>query len=437
LSLDLDSVNFTAVIPLPAFFPLRAVTVFATASLLFFQEAVIATSEWPEFRGAGRQGHADAANVPLKWSDTTNVMWKSEVEGIGWSSPVVADSRIFLTSAVQKGTGLSLRALAFDARDGSLLWDTEVFAAKAGKIHKRNSHASATPVFKNGRLYVHFGHDGTACLDAANGSIQWTQTELRYSPVHGNGGSPIMVGEKLIYSCDGAKNPFVVALNKDTGKVIWKTARNVEVSRTFSFSTPLAIEIAGKTQVISPGSGAVIAYDPDDGSEIWRVGYDQGYSVVPRPVYDESLSMIYVCTGFGRAKLLGIKVDAASRGDVTKTHLKWEQAKAIPKESSPILVDGLLYLNDDKGVASCFDAKTGEVQWQERIESGSYSTSPTYAGGHIFFQNDAGLTTVIDPGPDLQIVGENDLGEKAMASFAVIDGSIFIRTEGHLWRIGQ
>ncbi len=416
---------------------LSALAAFAAASSLFSQWSAHAASEWTEFRGAGSQGHADAANVPLKWSDTRNVVWKSKVEGIGWSSPVIADSRIYLTSAVEKGSKLSLRAFAFDSNDGKLVWDTEVFAAETEKIHNRNSHASPTPVFENGRIYVHFGHDGTACLDAVSGALVWTQTELRYSPVHGNGGSPIVVDDKLIYNCDGAQDPFVVALNKETGKVIWKTPRKVEVSRTFSFSTPMAIEIAGKTQIISPGSGAVIAYDPANGAEIWRVGYDQGFSVVPRPVYDETLSMIYVCTGFGRAKLLGIKVDADSKGDVTKTHLKWEEGKAIPKESSPVLVDGLLYINDDKGVASCFDAKTGEIQWQERIASGSYSTSPTYAGGHIFFQNDAGLTTVIEPGRELKVVGENDLGEKAMASFAVIDGAIFIRTEAHLWRIGS
>ena len=416
---------------------LSAISAFVVNFAALLQTSALAASDWTEFRGGGRQGHADADNVPVSWSDTKNGVWKSQVEGVGWSSPVVAGSSVYLTSAVENAGKLSLRAFAFDIVDGKPLWEREVFVADSSRIHKRNSHASPTPVFENGQLYVHFGHDGTACLDAASGSIVWKQTGLRYSPVHGNGGSPIIVDDKLIYSCDGAKDPFVVALNKASGEIVWKTPRKVEVSRTFSFTTPVAFKIAGKTQIISPGSGAVIAYDPGDGSEIWRVGYDQGYSVVPRPVYDEALGMVYVCTGFGRAKLLGIKVDADSHGDVTKTHLKWEVGKAIPKESSPILVDGLLYLNDDKGVASCFDAATGEVHWQERIASGSYSTSPTYAGGHIFFQNDAGLTTVVAPGRELKIVGENDLGEKAMASFAVIDGAIFIRTEQHLWRIGS
>ena len=381
-------------------------------------------------------GHSDATGIPLEWSKRQNVAWKSEIEGVGWSSPVVADGKVFVTSAVEKGSKLSLRAIAIDAISGAPAWDVEVFTPKEVKMHKKNSQASPTPVFEDGKLYVHFGHYGTACLDAGNGKIVWTQDGLSYPPVHGNGGSPIIVGDKLVFSCDGAQSPFVVALDKGSGKVRWKTDRNVEVSRKFSFTTPLAVEVGGKTQVISPGSGAVIAYDPSNGDEIWRVDYDEGYSVVPRPVFNEETSMVYVCTGFGKANLLAIKVDPAARGDVTKTHLVWQQSKGIPKESSPILVDGLLYLNDDRGVASCFDAKTGEELWQERIATGSYSTSPVYAAGHIFFQNDEGKTTVVKPGRELNVIGENDLDEKAQASWAVIDGAIFIRTEEHLWRIG-
>lgn len=380
-------------------------------------------------------GHSDASGIPLQWSKRQNVAWKSEIEGAGWSSPVVADGKVFLTSAVEKGSRLSLRAIALDADSGEPAWDVEVLTPKEVKMHKKNSQASPTPVFEDGKLYVHFGHYGTACLNATSGSIVWTQDGLGYPPVHGNGGSPIIVGDKLVFSCDGAQSPFVVALDKSSGKVVWKTDRNVEVSRKFSFTTPLAVEVGGKTQIISPGSGAVIAYDANSGAEIWRVDYDEGYSVVPRPVFSKELSMVYVCTGFGKANLLGIKVDPAARGDVTDTHLVWQQSKGIPKESSPLLVDGLIFLNDDRGVASCFDAANGEMLWQERIATGGYSTSPIYAAGHIFFQNDEGKTTVVKPGRELNIVGENDLDEKTQASWAVVDGAIFIRTEEHLWRI--
>jgi outer membrane protein assembly factor BamB len=417
--------------------PISFTALFLTAASLAISLAssVSAAPDWTEFRGNGKMGHSDASGIPLEWSKRQNVAWKSEIEGSGWSSPVVADGKVFVTSAVERGGKLSLRAIALDASSGTAAWDVEIFTPKEVKMHKKNSQASPTPVFEGGKLYVHFGHYGTACLNAGDGKILWTQEELSYPPVHGNGGSPIIVGNKLVFSCDGSKSPFVVALDKDSGKVRWKTDRNVEVSRKFSFTTPLAIEVGGKTQIISPGSGAVIAYDPDTGDEIWRVDYDEGYSVVPRPVYSEDLKMVYVCTGFGKANLLGIRVDPAARGDVTETHLVWQQSKGIPKESSPLLVDGLIFLNDDRGVASCFDAKTGEVLWQERIATGGYSTSPVYAAGHIFFQNDEGKTTVVKPGRELNVVGENDLDEKAQASWAIVDGAIFIRTEEHLWRI--
>ncbi len=400
-----------------------------------------AAENWPEFRGPDRMGHSGAANVPVEWGPTQNIAWKTALPGVGWSSPILVDGKLYVTTAVAEkaddpDSGHSLRALCVDAASGDILWDVEVFhqtSKDATKVHKKNSHASPTPLYEDGKVYVHFGHDGTACLDAKDGKILWTQDRLRYTPVHGNGGSPALAGDKLIFSCDGAEKPFVVALDKKTGKVAWKTDRDVEVARTFSFSTPLAIEVNGKTQVIAPGSGAVIAYDPDNGKEIWRCGYGEGYSVVPRPVYAEGL--IYVCTGFNQAKLMAIRPDG--KGDVTDSHVAWVHDKAVPKESSVIVVDGLVYFNDDKGVASCLDAKTGEVMWQERIAAGSYSASPIYADGRIYFQNGEGVATVIEPGKELKKIAENDIGEFGLSSYAVTDGAIFIRTESALFRIGS
>ncbi|MCB1230274.1 MAG: PQQ-binding-like beta-propeller repeat protein [Verrucomicrobiae bacterium] len=387
---------------------------------------------WTEFRGPGGQGHSTATHLPTEWSDRDNVAWETDVPGAGWSSPVVVDGRIYLTSAVENGGGLSLRALAFNAADGQSLWDVEVFPVnEPTRIHKKNSPASPTPIFEDGKLYVHFGHDGTACLDASSGSVIWKQESLHYAPVHGNGGSPIIVGDKLIFSIDAASDPFVVALDKKTGQVIWKTPRNVEVKRTFSFSTPLAIEVNGKTQVVSPGSGAVISYDPETGAEIWRCDYDEGYSVVPRPVYAHGL--VYVCSGFNQAKLYAIRSDG--QGDVTESHVAWVYSKTVPKESSPIVVDDLLYFNDDKGVATCLDAKTGDVQWQERLAPGGYSASPIYADGHLYFQNGEGVATVIRPGRKFDKVAENEIGEPGLASYGVADGALFLRTESKLFRI--
>jgi len=394
----------------------------------------VRADSWPEFRGPMADGHAPAAKVPLLWSATKNIRWKAPVDGKAWSSPVIEGDRVYITTALVTGEVLKLEARAFQLADGTEIWKQAVFEKPAGPIHQKNSHASPTPVIADGRLYVHFGHDGTAALDAADGRVLWTQTGLPYSPVHGNGGSPALHGDRLIFASDGEKDPFVAALNKDSGAILWKTPRNVEVSRTFSFSTPLMIKVNGADQAVIPGSGAVVAYDPSDGKEIWRFRYADGYSVVPRPLFHDG--KIYVCSGFNRAVLFAIKADG--QGDVTDTHLVWNDDKAVPKESSPIIVDDLIYLNDDKGVLSCFVAATGEELYRERLEGqGGYSASPVYAGGHLFFHNGGGITTVVKPGRSFTKVAENSLGEAGLSSFAVVSDGFVIRTEGHLVRIGE
>ncbi|HQW28568.1 MAG TPA: PQQ-binding-like beta-propeller repeat protein [Verrucomicrobiales bacterium] len=389
---------------------------------------------WPEFRGPGAEGHAPDAKVPLLWSATKNIRWKVPVEGKGWSSPVVANENVFVTTAVVNGEDLTLEARCYQLSDGKEVWKQEILKKKAGAIHQKNSHASPTPVVAEGRVYLHFGHDGTACLNATDGKILWTQTSLSYSPVHGNGGSPVIFGDKLIFACDGQTDPFVVALNKEDGSVIWKTPRAVTVQRTFSFSTPLMIEVNGEKQAVIPGSGAVVSYNPATGAEIWRFRYAEGYSVVPRPLYRDGI--IYVCSGFNRAILFAVKADG--KGDVTDTHLVWQDDKAVPKESSPIIVDDLIYLNDDKGILNCFDAATGAEQYRERLDGkGGYSASPVYAGGHLFFHNGDGITTVIKPGKTFNKVAENAIGEFGLSSFAVVSDGFIVRTEGHLIRIGE
>lgn len=390
-------------------------------------------TDWPQFRGPGGQGHAEGVEVPLRWSSEKGVAWKVKVPGKAWSSPAVVGDRVFITTAVESGKGLSLRALALGLADGKTLWDKEVVAKPdVGDFHKKNSHASPTPVVEAGNVYVHFGHHGTACLSAKDGAVEWKQVALEYPPLHGNGGSPILFEDKLIFSCDGTEKPFIVALDKSNGEVIWKTTRDVEVSRTFSFSTPLAIEVEGRWQIVSPGSGAVIAYDPDNGKEIWRSLYGEGYSVVPRPLYAHGL--VYVCSGFGTASLYAI--DPTGKGDVTNSGVRWQVRKRIPRESTPIIVGDHVYVNDDKGIVSCLDAKSGKQVWQKRVDGGGgYSASPVYAAGHLFFHNGDGVTTVIKPGKTYQEVAENKLGEYGLSSFAVVEDGFVVRTESSLLRL--
>lgn len=391
--------------------------------------------EWPEFRGPTGQGHTTATGLPLEWSAEKNVVWKQPVPGTGWSSPVVGRGRIYLTTALPgPGATPSLRTLCLDAGDGRVLWNTEVFTAAESReqtIHQKNSQASPTPILAGERLYVHFGHHGTACLDLA-GQILWRNQDLGYASVHGNGGSPALVGDRLIFSADGSASPFVVALAARTGEVVWKVVRTADAKQKFSFATPLLITVDGRPQLISPGSGAVSALDPADGRELWRVRYGGGYSVVPRPVFAHGL--LFLATGYNRADLLALRPDGA--GDVTDTHLAWRTTKGAPLTPSVVVVGDELFAVNDAGIASCWDARTGTLHWQERLE-GNYSASPIAAEGKIYFLSEDGVGTVVRAARTFEKIATNKLGERTLASYAASDGALFIRTATQLYRIGQ
>lgn len=404
----------------------------APALFLIIVRCILA-ADWPEFRGPTGQGHYAGKPLPVEWSTTKNVAWKQPIPGKGWSSPVVWRGRIYLTSGVpvEGSKDLSLQALCLDAESGKLLWQTEVFrpeSAKSPRIHQKNSPASPTPLTDGKRLYVHFGHQGTAALDL-DGKVLWRNTDLGYAPVHGNGGSPILVGERLIFSGDGSDKQFIVALDPATGKVTWKTDRNSTAAKRFSFSTPLAVAVNGTTQIVSPASDAVIAYDAADGKELWRVKYD-GYSVVPRPVSGHG--MVFLSSGYDRPSLLGVKVDG--KGDVTVSHLAWKAAKGAPHNPSALLVGDELYMVSDLGIVSCLDARSGKVHWQERL-NGNFSASPLFADGKVYLQSEEGVATVLRAGKKFEKLATNAMDERTLASLAAVDGVIYLRTEGHLYRI--
>lgn len=390
-----------------------------------------AAEDWPQFRGPTGQGISTAKNTPTEWSTSKNIAWSTEIPGRGWSSPVLMDGKVYLTTGIPAGDGLSLNAICLDAGSGKILWQTEIFQPGAvGQMHKKNSPASATPIVTADRLYVHFGPMGTAALDL-NGKIVWKQESLKFPPIHGNGGSPILVNDLLIFSCDGAVLPYLAALDAKSGDVKWRTPRNQKVSKTFSFSTPLAIEVNGATQVISPASGFVGAYEPASGKEIWRVRYGEGYSVVPRPVFADGL--VFVSSGFDSPVTIAIKPDGA-KGDVTNNHVAWSSNKGGPRTPSMLAVEDDLYCVADNGVVTCADARTGKVHWSERLRGG-FSASPTYADGKIYIQNETGIGYVLKAGKTFQKLAENNLGEASLASYAVGDGALFIRTDKHLWKI--
>jgi len=392
-------------------------------------------ADWPEFRGPTGQGLSLAKNVPTKWGPAENVVWKQEVAGQGWSSPILVEGKLYLTAAVPLASGegdFSLVAQALDATSGKILWTVEVFrrdGMNSEEIHRKNSHASPTPLYADGKLFVHFGPQGTACLDL-KGQIVWKSTEFAFTTVHGNGGSPILAGNALVFHCDGASEPFVVALDRATGATLWKTPRPDRPRNRFAFATPLLIEVDGTEQIISPGAQIVMALNPRTGEEIWHVDYD-GYSVIPRPVFGHGL--VIMSTGYNQPSLLAIR--PTGQGDVTEANVAWSLKRGAPHTPSPLLVGNELYVVSDRGIATCLDAKTGEQHWQERL-TGEFSASPLFADGNVYFQNETGSTFVVRASKTYELVQRNEVDERTLASPIVDDGTLYLRTATKLYRFG-
>ena len=396
----------------------------------------IESKDWPEFRGPGGQGISTATGLPVHWSAKENVTWKKPIPGKAWSSPIILKGRIYMTTAVPTDDGDAgpqvLRVLALDVTSGDTLWDTEVFRHGPTSVHQKNSHASPTPLTDGRFLFVHFGTNGTACLDL-EGNLVWRNNKLLYDPRHGSGGSPAFISDRALgISCDGLDKQFFVALDRQSGKILWKTDRPPHSGRGFSFTTPLLIEVDGRKQVVSPGSDHVCSYDVESGKEIWRVNYPGGYSVVPRPLYAHGL--VFVCSGWGTPWVYAIRPDG--KGDVTESHVAWKKKEGAPRSPAPLIVGKEIYTITDKGVATCRDAVTGKVHWRGRI-GGNHSAAPLYAEGRIYFQSEEGEGVVITAGTEFEELARNPIGERTLASYAVDDGVLFIRSLDHLYRIEE
>lgn len=421
---------------------------------------------WPQFRGPGGEGHVAQRGLPLEWSDfegkTKNVVWKTPIAGLGWSSAVINGNQVWITTAIElppppapaaaakpvdakpadakptegekpaeppepKKPPIELRALCFDRETGKTLHDVLLFHIDdPGPIHKKNSHASPTPLLDGDRLYLHFGRHGTACITTA-GEIVWKTQKLVYKHQHGPGGSPVVHGDLLLISCDGTDVQYVVALNKATGEIVWKETR----AGRMAYTTPLLVDVDGRTQLISTGGDAVIAYEPATGKEIWRCKYD-GYSLVPRPVIGHGLA--FICTGYNTPSVIAVRLGGT--GDVTDTHLVWTLKKGAPHNPSPLLVGDQLFMVADRGVATLVDAKTGEQIYQERV-GGNFSASPLLADDRIYLLDEDGKCTVIATGKEYKVLAENTVEGRTLASLSVAGKSFFLRTNTHLYRIEQ
>lgn len=390
------------------------------------------TEHWPEFRGPRGDGHADVAGLPMQFSESVNLVWKVPLPGRAWSSPVVWGEQVWLTTATEDGRELS--ALCVDLASGRVVHNVPVFTvAEPQPIHKTNTYASPTPAIEAGRVYLSWGSAGLACLDTATTQVLWVRRDLECNHFRGAGSSPILYEHLLILPYDGYDYQYVVALDKQTGETVWKVDRphnfgtdNGDTKK--AYATAQVIDVAGRKQLLVPTSKGAFAYDPLTGEELWRVRYN-GFSTAARPLYAEGL--VFISTGFSKSELLA--VDPTGTGDVTETHVRWIETKGMPSKPSPLYVDGRLYTIEDKGVATCLVAQTGEKVWQDRV-GGNYSASPLYADGCIYFLSEEGKVTVIAAGPEFQVLAENQLDDGIVASPAVAGRSLLIRTTTHLYR---
>lgn len=412
---------------------------FSLSVLLLASLTAFGGDSWVQFRGSTQNGVSDATELPLKWSETEAVKWKTPIPGEGWSSPLVANGQVWMTTATDEGR--SLRATCVDFETGKIIRDIEVFKNDSPPPkHKRNSYASPTGIIDGDRLFVHFGSMGTACIDTKSGSIRWENRDLRVDHQNGPGGSIVGWKDKLLIACDGMDVQYEVALDKLTGKIAWKTPRSAlpelmkfPADMRKAYGTPTLLSIDGRTQSLTTASNRLYAHDPESGKEIWHFDYPRGFSNVPLPVSDGKVMVI--STGFMKPILMGIKVGGA-KGDVTRSHLLWKQPAGAPDQCSPIIVNDRVYVTTSGGILSCLNLQNGQIVWKERIGS-DFAASPILAAGRLYFFAAAGPCTVIEPGDTYKKLAENTLDEGCMASPAIVGKSLIVRTKTHLYRIEE
>jgi outer membrane protein assembly factor BamB len=395
-----------------------------------------AGENWPQFRGPSGDGHSDATGLPLSWSETENIAWKTPIHDRGWSSPVVWQDQIWLTTATADGH--QMFAVCVDRESGKIVHDLKIFdTEKPDHIAAVASYASPTPVIEAGRVYLHYGSYGTACVDTASGSVLWTRRDLKCDHHEGPGSSPILFGNLLIFHVDGRDVQYVIALDKATGNTVWKTDRSVDFSPfdpniRKAFCTPIVIETPAGQQLISPGAKGMMAYNPNTGTELWRTRYN-GWSLTPRPVFGHGL--VYFINDYEKPELVALRPEG--QGELAESNVAWKITKGMPSRPSPLLIGDLLFIVNSDGIASCVDAKTGETIWKNRV-SGNFSASPIFADGRIYLCDEGSMTTVIEPAREYKVLSVNKLaGEEMFASPAVAGSALYLRSATHLYRIEQ
>ncbi len=399
---------------------------------------------WTQFRGPTGDGHVASTRLPLRWSEDENVKWKVAIHGRAWSSPVVSGGKVWLTTATEDGTELSV--LRVDSESGAIAFDRKMFFVEEPQFaHKFNSYASPTPVIEGDRVYVTFGSAGTACLDADTGRTWWARRDLPCDHWRGAGSSPILWKNLFILHYDGADHQYVVALDKETGRTVWRTERSVDFKDLDSsgqimmegdfrkgYSTPTIIDLAGRPALLSLGSRAIYLYDPATGREFWHVTNYNCHSGTCRPLYHRGVA--YVAWGFPRGELSALKVAEGGRASLPRE--SWKLARNVPSKPSPVIVGDLLFMVDDGGVGTCLDVDTGAEIWRRRIQ-GNHSASPIVSGDRVYFFNEEGETLVLLASREFTALARNQLDSGFMASPAVEGDALILRTKTHLYRIEE
>lgn len=389
-----------------------------------------AQENWPEYRGPSGNGHAVGANLPVEVDPQQDVKWKTPIHGKGWSSPVVWGNQIWVTTATEDGKTMS--AICVDLSTGKKRFDKVIHENESPEFcHPVNSYASPTPVIEKGRVYLHFGSYGTTCLDTQTGEKIWERKDLKCDHFRGPASSPILFDGLLIVAFDGFDVQYVVALDKLTGKTVWKTQREITYPSDNgdlkkAYGTGAIFEVNGEPLLVYPSAVATIAYRPKTGVPVWTV-YHGGMNASARPVRTK-LGLVILTNGMGRM----IAVNPDGSGDITNTNIAWTSTKSVAKKSSQLVVGNRIYMVSDKGVVSCFDPSTGEPVWQERVK-GSFAASPIFDGDKILAFSDDGVIYTFKPGAQFELLGKSKLGDGFWSSPAVVGNQMILRSMSHLY----
>ena len=427
-----------ALIAAPRWVHVVAMRFIAFAALLLTATACTrSVADWPQFRGPD-QGRSDAKGLPLKWSETEHIKWKTPLPGQGWSSPVVAGDRVWMTAATDEGK--SLRALCCDLRTGRLLLDVEVFRNEVvPPKHPRNSYASPTPTIDGERIFVDFGEMGIACLATKDGHKLWENREMKVDHQNGPGGSAVLFKGRLLVACDGADQQYGAALDAKTGRIVWKMGRSglanlsgQPADHYKAYGTPIVFQIDGRPQSLTCGADRLYSYDPENGQEIWCLDY-KGFSNVPVPIFDGK--QIYVSSGFNKPEMIAIKA-AGLQGNVTATHVVWRQKTGAPDQSTPVVVGERLYMVSSGGIPSCLNTATGDIIWKERLGP-DYAASPIFADGRLYFFDTFDKCKVVALSDTFNVLAKNELADGCFATPAIAGKALIVRTKTALYQIEE